>query len=298
MRFHLIGPFRIVTDDGRVLPPPSPKVAQVLAVLLTPAGDLVTPGTLIRELWHHDPPRSALNTVQTYVHHARRALTRGQEDDGGPSALTTGFGGYTLRADETSVDAAVFGRLVARGREELHAGRAEEAVATLDRALALWRGPVLSGVPTGPVLAGRTVHLEELRIRAFELRVDAMRRLGRLRELVPVLRTLVHDHPLNEWFHAQLIDALRLAGRRAEALEAYRALHRVLRDELGLAPSPDVQRLHRLLLGRPTPPEPPSRAAPPYRESWDSPPSRDSPDLPPSPDSPSARGSRRAVISS
>ncbi|MFD4377306.1 BTAD domain-containing putative transcriptional regulator [Streptomyces sp. NPDC058486] len=254
MRFHLIGPFRIVTDDGRVLPSASPKVSQVLAVLLTPAGDLVPPDTLMRELWGYDPPRSALNTVQTYVHHARRILTEGQGVEGGAASLATRFGGYTLHADESAVDVMVFERLVARGRDELHAGYDEEAAATLDRALALWRGPVLSGVPVGPVLAGRVVHLEELRIGALELRVDAMRRLGRLRELVPALRSLVHDHPLNEWFHTQLIDALRLAGRRAEALDAYRALRRVLRDELGLEPSPDVQRLHQRLLGQPLAP--------------------------------------------
>ncbi|MET9349180.1 AfsR/SARP family transcriptional regulator [Streptomyces termitum] len=258
MRFRLIGPFQIIGDDGEVLPGGTPKVSQILALLLVHANDLVTPDTCIQELWPHDPPRSALNTVQTYVHHARRLLPR---PEAGESPLTTRFGGYLLRVDESAIDVKVFEGLVARGRDELRAGRCEAAAETLGRALALWRGPALANVPAGGVLGGRVVHLEELRIRALELRVEAVARLGRLRELVPELRALVHDYPLNEWFHGQLIAALHQAGRRAEALAAYREVRRILRDELGLEPSPDVQWLHQRVLSPPR--MPPASAVPP-----------------------------------
>ena len=248
MRFNLIGPFQIVAGDGAVLPVGTPKVSQILAVLLTHANDLVTPDTFIQELWQHSPPRSALNTVQTYVHHARRLLTDDARPDAEHSLLTTRFGGYTMHVDDSAIDIKVFERLVARGRDELRAGRYEAAADALGMSLDLWRGPVLSNVPTGDVLAGRIVHLEELRIRALELRIEAMRLLGRLRELVPELRTLVHDYPLNEWFHGQLIAALHQAGRRAEALDAYQKVRRLLREELGLEPSRDIQWLHESVL--------------------------------------------------
>ncbi|MFH9299407.1 BTAD domain-containing putative transcriptional regulator [Streptomyces sp. NPDC017520] len=248
MRFNLIGPFQIITGDGEVLPAGTPKVSQVLALLLTHANDLVTPDTFIQELWQHSPPRSALNTVQTYVHHARRLLTGDTGPDSEYPLLTTRFGGYTMHVDDSAIDIKVFERLVARGKGELGTGSHEAAIDALTLALGLWRGPALSNVPTGDVLAGRAVHLEELRIRALELRIEAMRRLGRLRELVPELRTLVHDYPLNEWFHGQLIAALHQAGRRAEALDAYRKVRGILRDELGLEPSPDIQWLHQRVL--------------------------------------------------
>ncbi|RCV47225.1 BTAD domain-containing putative transcriptional regulator, partial [Marinitenerispora sediminis] len=50
---------------------------------------------------------------------------------------------------------------------------------------------------------------------------------GRHRELVPELRDLVAAHPLNEWFHARLIEALRRAGRSADALRAFEELSAV-----------------------------------------------------------------------
>ncbi|WP_435975551.1 AfsR/SARP family transcriptional regulator [Streptomyces sp. Qhu_M48] len=248
MRFNLIGPFQIIADNGAVLPVGTPKVSQILAVLLTHANDLVTPDTFIQELWQHSPPRSALNTVQTYVHHARRLLTEDARPDTEHSVLTTRFGGYTMHVEDAAIDIKVFERLVGRGKDELRAGRYESAADALGAALDLWRGPVLSNVPAGDVLAGRIVHLGELRIRALELRIEAMRLLGRLRELVPELRTLVHDYPLNEWFHGQLIAALHQAGRRAEALDAYQKVRRILREELGLEPSPDIQWLHERVL--------------------------------------------------
>ncbi|MFE3074371.1 BTAD domain-containing putative transcriptional regulator [Streptomyces sp. NPDC059247] len=248
MRFNLIGPFQIVACDGAVLPVGTPKVSQILAVLLTHSNDLVTPDTFIQELWQHSPPRSALNTVQTYVHHARRLLMDDVRPGTEHSLLTTRFGGYTMHVDDSAIDIKVFEGLVVRGKGELRAGRYEAAADALGAALELWRGPALSNVPTGDVLAGRIVHLEELRIRALELRIEAMRLLGRLRELVPELRTLVHDYPLNEWFHGQLIAALHQAGRRAEALDAYQKVRRILREELGLEPSPDIQWLHERVL--------------------------------------------------
>ncbi|MEU2244920.1 AfsR/SARP family transcriptional regulator [Streptomyces sp. NPDC018338] len=252
MRFNLIGPFQIVRGDGRILPAASPKVSQVLAVLLAHSNAPVAPDTLIRELWQHSPPRSALNTVQTYVHHARRLLaSQDARPDAARPELSTHFGGYTMRVDDRAVDIKVFEQLVARGKEEFRAGRYEAAAGALGAALGLWRGPVLSDVPKGSVLAGRVVHLEELRIRALELRIETLQLLGRLRELIPELRTLVHDYPFNEWFHGRLITALHQAGRRAEALDAYRSVRRLLRDELGLEPSPDIQRLHERVLGPP-----------------------------------------------
>ncbi|MFE7948610.1 AfsR/SARP family transcriptional regulator [Streptomyces sp. NPDC057426] len=68
------------------------------------------------------------------------------------------------------------------------------------------------------------------------------------REFLPELRALVNDHPLHEWFHGQLIAALHRAGRRGEALQAYQSLYHILRSELGLEPSEELQRLQAEIL--------------------------------------------------
>jgi DNA-binding SARP family transcriptional activator len=78
--------------------------------------------------------------------------------------------------------------------------------------------------------------------------------LGRPAEAVPHLRTLLADQPLNERGHALLITALYQAGHRPEALEHYRRLCRNLGEQLGIAPSPEIQELGaRIAGGEPLP---------------------------------------------
>ncbi|WP_238698152.1 AfsR/SARP family transcriptional regulator [Streptomyces sp. E5N91] len=251
MRFNLMGPFEIVGDDGRVHLPTTPKVCQTLALLLTRPNEIVAADSVIQELWGDDPPRSAHATVQTYIHQARRMFRDRRLTDDERRPLATHAPGYLIRVADEEVDSTVFQRLVDRSRTELDQGRPQSAADSARTALALWRGPVLSNVPVGRALTARVVHLEEVRIRALELALEADRRLGRERGSIPELRWLVHDFPLNEWFHGRLIRALHRAGRRAEALEAYQCLYRILDTELGLEPSPEIQRLQSEVLDPP-----------------------------------------------
>ncbi|MFK3733223.1 BTAD domain-containing putative transcriptional regulator [Streptomyces sp. NPDC088090] len=251
MEFHLIGPFEIVTDDGRTYAPKATKICQVLAVLALQPREPVATDTLVLELWGEQAAKGAVRTLQTHVYHARRMLREAQAGGSERRLLATKAPGYRLEVDEDEVDVHVFERLIRRAQWELTEGCPERASDCLDRAQALWRGPMLGNIPTGIVLAGRIAYLEELRIRALELRVETENRLGRSREFLPELRALVNDHPLHEWFHCQLISALHGAGRRGEALQAYQNLYRILTRELGLEPSAEVQRLHSEILEGP-----------------------------------------------
>jgi SARP family transcriptional regulator, regulator of embCAB operon len=247
LSFNILGAMEIVCCE-RVCVPTAPKVRNVLALLLVRANQLVDTDSIIRELWGEKPPRSAVTTTQTYICHLRKKFE--QENDSGERgvSLDTVPPGYVLRVPRGHLDADRFAELTARGRSLLEEGRVAEAARLLRDALALWRGPALANVSVGALLSGHVAHLEETRIRALEMRIQADLALGRDRELIPELRALVATYPFNEWFHAQLIDALRRAGRRGEALQAYQHVRNVLNEELGLEPSADLQRLHRAVL--------------------------------------------------
>jgi DNA-binding SARP family transcriptional activator len=53
---------------------------------------------------------------------------------------------------------------------------------------------------------------------------------------------------VRERFHAQLMEALARAGRRAEALDAYRQARRALVEEPGIEPGPHLRLLHQQIL--------------------------------------------------
>ncbi|MET9928537.1 MULTISPECIES: AfsR/SARP family transcriptional regulator [unclassified Streptomyces] len=256
MQFSLIGPFGIVTDEGETFAPNAPKLCQLLAVLALRPREPVAMGTLVKELWGQEAPAGAARTLQTHIYHARRMLGGLGIVPTERQLLVTQAPGYRLDVADEEVDVCRFERLVQQAQARLDSGDPQRAAEGLKEALALWRGPALSNVPVGEVLLGQVARIDELRIRALELRAETELRLGRHREFLPELRSLVSNHPLHEWLHGQLITALHRSGRRAEALEAYQNLYRILKRELGLVPSPELQRLQSQILGQSGPDAP------------------------------------------
>ncbi len=112
------------------------------------------------------------------------------------------------------------------------------AAERLREALELWRGPALADFAYESFAQSAIARLEELRLAAIELRVDADLALGRHNDLIGELESLVGEHPLRERVRGQLMLALYRAGRQAEALAVYQDARSVLVDQLGIEPSP------------------------------------------------------------
>jgi SARP family transcriptional regulator, regulator of embCAB operon len=245
LRFSALGEFRVV-DQDRECTPSAPTLRRVLAALVLQANEVIPAGALIEELWGAEPPSSALTTLQTYVYQLRRLLNLTAR--GGSQELVTRAPGYVLVLEPGASDVHQFEELLRQGRIRLEEGDGREASAKLAEALALWRGPALADLEPGPLLQVHVARLEERRIAALQLRIEVDQALGRHRELIGELKSLINEHRLNEWLYAQLMLALYRAGRRSEALEVYHHVRHVLRNEYGLEPSSDLQRLQREVL--------------------------------------------------
>ncbi|CAM4010245.1 AfsR/SARP family transcriptional regulator [Kibdelosporangium persicum] len=245
--FTVLGQLRMVSADKDVAPT-TPKLLQVLAVLLTRPGQVVQTETIQRELWRDRLPRSAQPTLQTYIYQLRslfrQAGLTGQPD----RLLVTRRLGYVLRIEPWQVDVHRFQQLCRDGRMLMADCRFGEAAARLRSALDLWSGPPLANVQHGPVLSAYTIDLQEQRRNAQILRIQAEVESGQHRELIGELRSLADTNPLDESVYAQLIRVLDRSGRRGDALHAYRRLRTHLNEELGLEPGAELQRLHQHLI--------------------------------------------------
>jgi DNA-binding SARP family transcriptional activator len=230
VRFRVLGPIEVWADQGWS-GIGAPKWRALLATLLLNPGQAVSTDRLIAELWGDQPPGRAANLVSVYVLRLRRLL-----DDADGRVLTTRAPGYRLLLDPGDLDAGRFEALAGQGRQALSAGNFGRAAEVLAEALALWRGPALADVPASELVTAEAARLEESRLTALELRIEADIGCGQHAELVPELRRLVSDHPLREGLWSLLIRALDAAGRRAEALEAYAQARVVIADELGVDP--------------------------------------------------------------
>src|SRR5262249_13942795 len=115
-------------------------------------------------------------------------------------------------------------------------------------ALGLWRGPPLADFAYEAFAQGEVTRLEELRLEAIELRIDAELELRRHVRLVGELEQLIGLHPYRERIRGPVMLALYRAVRQAEALEAYRIARKTLADDLGIEPSPALRELEQAIL--------------------------------------------------
>jgi DNA-binding SARP family transcriptional activator len=242
LHYRLLGALD-VRGDRRHAEPATPKMAAVLALLLCRPNEIVSTSAIIEEVWGEDAPRSAIATTQTYIYQLRKFLRDLDVAGGGDDALETRPPGYVLHVREDQVDVFGFHRLAREGRAFIEAGRPDEAIVTLLRAISMWRGPALSNVYQGRFTQAYVAQLDEALMRVRELYIEANFLVGRHRDMIGELTSLCQIHPLNEWIHSHLIKALSWAGRRADALRVYGRLRTNLAEELGIDPSPALQRL-------------------------------------------------------
>ncbi|RAY11066.1 AfsR/SARP family transcriptional regulator [Actinomadura craniellae] len=243
MRFGVLGPLAVWTDDDRPVPVPGVKVRALLADLLAHEGRPVPADRLIDDLWGEALPGNPPGALSAKVSQLRRVLE--DAEPGARALVATRPAGYLLQVEGDRVDAHRFRSLVARARET--AGPADRA-AVLAEALALWRGPALPDFADEPFAQAVIARLEELRLTTLEDHAEVRLALGEHGVLAGELGDLLAAHPFRERLRAAHLRALYRAGRPSEALESYERLRTELADELGLDPGPELAALHQAIL--------------------------------------------------
>jgi DNA-binding SARP family transcriptional activator/ABC-type glycerol-3-phosphate transport system substrate-binding protein len=237
MQVRVLGPVEVAGGDGPVSLG-GPKQRSVLAHLIVRANHVVPTDTLIDQVWGEEPPAAARTSLQAYVSNLRKAL--------GADRLEGRAPGYVLHLEPAELDASRFEALLQDARSA--DGDVGRVALILGEALALWRGPAYADLSAEASLSGEIARLEELRLQALEERLAADLAAGRHGDVVGELESLTREHPLRERLWGGLMLARYRSGRQADALAAYQRARGILGDELGVDPSPELQRLHERIL--------------------------------------------------
>nr|WSX51321.1 NB-ARC domain-containing protein [Streptomyces sp. NBC_00974] len=239
-RFAVLGPLR-AWRGPEPLPSGTPQQRALLAVLLLRDGRTATAPELIDAIWGEDPPQQALATIRTYASRLRKILD--------PGLLVSDAGGYAIRLPHPEALDLGIARAVAADAEAARNEKGDRALARtlLSRALNLWDGEPLAGVP-GPHAETERTRLAEWRLQLLESRLDLDLELGHHAEAVSELTALTAAHPLRERLRELLMLALYRSGRQAEALAVYADTRRLLADELGVDPCPELSDLQQRIL--------------------------------------------------
>ena len=239
MRFKVLGPLEIESDDG-----PVPIVGQrpraLLTALLLQPNAVVPSERLVDALWGEDLPEAPANALQQVVTRLRTRL------GSGAGCLATAPGGYRVSVASGALDAEQFETGYRRARRLLDADP-DEAARELETVLSLWRGPAYGEFSTSFAQAP-SVRLDELRTAAAEDLVELLIRRDATTEAVAAARELTGKAPLRERPVELLMRALHASGRVADALEVYRRHRELLADELGLDPSSGLRELEARIL--------------------------------------------------
>jgi DNA-binding SARP family transcriptional activator len=193
---------------------------------------------LVGSLWGDEPPAASDSALSALLSKLRRHLPLEGRGD--------------LRLDlprDAWIDVEAVG-------EALH--RAEGAVARGDWTAGWGPARVVQHIAARELLPGEDAawledersHLREAYERGLELAAECCFEIGdtELDTAERAARTLVRIAPYRESGHRWLMSILDRRGNRAEALRVYDDLRWRLRDELGTAPAPATQDLHRSLL--------------------------------------------------
>jgi DNA-binding SARP family transcriptional activator len=278
VRVSLTGRLEVGTDRRTLaashLPGRQGRVA--LAYLIAEHDRPVPNEELAEAVWGPEPPptwRPALRGVISKVRGFLEAVELPAGD-----MLTSSSGCYQLNLPrDATVDVELAVEEADAAERAFAAGDLERAVEEAASARALAGRPLLPG-QEGAWVERRRASWHELLVRVLQVLVDAGLAAGNADAAVQAATELVGLEPFRESAHLRLLRAHAAAGNPGEALRAYERCRRVLAEELGVDPSPEleafyldllraapaIQEDHRAPPGLQTPPvrEPPDRSTP------------------------------------
>ena len=239
LEIRVLGPLEVLRDDQSVHIP-GEKERALLAALAMQPGKVISADQLIDQLWGDAIPNNAANALQAVVSRLRRAL-------GEDGVIVTKRPGYSLDIEPEAIDSIRFEALLRRAGQ-LDTDDASTASKLLGEALWLWRGTPYADFVYADFAQEERARLDELHASALEEKVAADLTLGRDSEALAQLEKLIPAYPLRERLRGLLMLALYRVGRQGDAIAAYQETRRVLNDDLGLDPGPDLEDIYKRIL--------------------------------------------------
>jgi DNA-binding SARP family transcriptional activator len=222
---------------------PGRQGCALVAVLALERPRVLTRDALIDALWGERPPAAADAALSALLSKLRRVL--------GPERVR-GRGEVWLDLPAgVSVDVEEALESLERAEAELARGDPHAAYGPAFAARYILERGLLPG-NEAPGLDGWRRRLGEEFLRALECTAEASLRVGgsELPSAEAAARALIAAAPFRQCGHRLLVEALAARGEVPEALRAYEHLRRTLREELGVAPGPELRALHARLVGR------------------------------------------------
>ncbi|GAA5045186.1 response regulator transcription factor EmbR [Nocardia callitridis] len=242
---RVLGPVRLLVG-GEPVAVGGPKPRALLAALTVNRRRAVSSPALADMVWNEDPPDAYAASLQVFISNIRKALRNSGIDP--TPVLRTESSGYRLEIEDSACDLGRFEAAREEGTRAAAAGEHAAAARHFGLALGEWSGRALADLAGLQFADGFATAMDEERVLAASARIDAEIACGRASSVIGELVSMTTEQPLREPLWGQLITALYLSGRQADALDACRRVRTVLAEELGIDPGPALIDLERRVL--------------------------------------------------
>lgn len=233
---------RFATDHGRAL----------LSYLAIESDRPHTRLYLAYLLWPDQPETLALNNLRQTLTRLRQSLrTSGISAE----ALTITPRTLQLNSHAVRLDVQQFRHLVAACKAHLHSNieQCSHCIQKLEEAVQLYKGEFLQGLSlrhSQPFTEWAAFVREELHqqmLFALQTLAHHDEKRGAYANARTMLARLLAMEPWHEEAHLQLMRVLAKAGQRSAAILQYEVCRSVLAEELGIAPSTEIDALYELI---------------------------------------------------
>jgi DNA-binding SARP family transcriptional activator len=230
------------------------KPRSLLKLLLTRPGRAFSKDEILEALWPGRTPEASDRRLRITVSQLRRVLEpelgRGSES----SYVLSQRPGYAFdqRAD-CEVDAWKFEEHRRRAEAAQEAGELNDAICEYRQALDLARGEFLAEEPYEDWAMEARKEWQEHELAALSGLAECLALEGRYSEAIEASERALALDEYRDDLHRRLMLYHYCAGEQSLSLRAYRDYARVLKEELGAAPSPELVRLKEQIEKRDVP---------------------------------------------
>lgn len=250
MDIRLFGPMTIEDGPRRLGPADlgGRKPKQILEILLTERGHVVSKDRIADLLWPEGGPENPAGTIDTYVSVLRRHLEPSVARAKEYKRVRTVRPGYLFDTSDAEIDTDRFGRLAAEGKEARDAGDLGRARLAYAEAIRLYRGIYLEDEPYAPWTEEPRRSYERSYLQLLVATATVAMAQGDFQIGQEAAERVIERDPIHEEAFRISMLCSHALGRQDEALRTYRRCRKALAEELGIDPAAETQGLHERIL--------------------------------------------------
>ncbi len=145
------------------------------------------------------------------------------------------------------VDSMAFERILKQAEDYAKKEDRKNAIQSLEKAVALYKGPFLGGEADEPWAISYDERLRSKFLRAIEKLGDYLEEKGDLNRAVDCFQKAIEVDDVAEMFYRRLMICLKKLDRRSDAISTYKRCEKTLSASLGLEPSPKTKAIKESL---------------------------------------------------